>query len=333
MTTYADSGVNIDAGNEAVHLMCEAIRRTYTPAVLSDVGSFGGLYSLKALAGMHEPVLVASTDGVGTKTKVASRLNRWSTIGQDLVNHCVNDILVQGAQPLFFMDYVAASELIPQQIADIVGGMAVACEAMGIALLGGETAEMPDVYHDSAVDVVGTIVGVVERDQIINGRHVTAGDALVSLPSSGLHTNGYSLARRVLADLDWDAPRADLNNLSVGEALLAVHRPYLRDVQAIQQAGVTIHAMAHVTGGGVVENLPRVLPPTLTYELFPNTWAVPPIFTLIQQLGRIADDEMLRVFNMGLGMILVVPAAQAEQAAAITEGASVIGRIREATHG
>lgn len=333
MTTYADSGVNIDAGNEAVSLMRAAIRRTYTPAVLSDTGSFGGLYSLKALVGMREPVLVASTDGVGTKTKVASRLNRWGTIGQDLVNHCVNDILVQGAQPLFFMDYVASSKLIPQQIADIVGGMAAACEALGIALLGGETAEMPDVYLEGEVDVAGTIVGVVERDQIIDGRHVQAGDALVNLPSSGLHTNGYSLARRVLAELDWDTPRADLDGCSIGEALLAVHRPYLREVQAIQQAGVVIHAMAHITGGGVVENLPRVLPPGLTYELFPNTWAVPPIFTLIQQLGRVDDDEMRRVFNMGLGMILIVPPAHAEQAAAIIEGASVVGQIREATHG
>jgi phosphoribosylformylglycinamidine cyclo-ligase len=333
MTTYADSGVNIDAGNEAVRLMRAAIRRTYNPAVLSDTGSFGGLYSLKALAGMREPVLVASTDGVGTKTKVASRLNRWGSIGQDLVNHCVNDILVQGAQPLFFLDYVASSKLIPQQIADIVGGMAAACEALGIALLGGETAEMPDVYHDGEVDVAGTIVGVVERAQIIDGRRVQIGDALVNLPSSGLHTNGFSLARRVLADLDWETPRAELGDIAIGDALLAVHRPYLHEVQAIQQAEVDIHALAHITGGGVVENLPRVLPTGLSFELYADSWSIPPIFHLIQQRGQIADDEMMRVFNMGLGMIVVVPAAQAERTVAVVEGAAVVGRIREAAHG
>ncbi len=333
MTTYAESGVNIDAGNEAVRLMRAAIRRTYTAAVLSDTGSFGGLYSLKALAGMREPVLVASTDGVGTKTKVASRLNRWGTIGQDLVNHCVNDILVQGAQPLFFLDYVASSKLIPQQIAEIVGGMAAACEALGIALLGGETAEMPDVYLDGEVDLVGTIVGVVEREQIIDGRRMQMGDALVNLPSSGLHTNGYSLARRVLANLDWDAPRADLNGVSIGEALLAVHRPYLHEVHAIQSAGVEIRALAHITGGGIVENLPRVLPTGLSFDLLPDTWPVPPIFRLIQQQGQITDEEMMRVFNMGLGMIVVVPTDQAERAVASVDSASVVGHIREGRHG
>lgn len=332
MTTYADSGVNIDAGNEAVRLMRAAIRRTYTPAVLSDTGSFGGLYSLKALAGMREPVLVASTDGVGTKTKVASRLNRWDTIGQDLVNHCVNDILVQGARPLFFLDYVASSKLIPQQIADIVGGMAAACAALGIALLGGETAEMPDVYLEGEVDVAGTIVGVVERDQIIDGRRVQAGDALVNLPSSGLHTNGFSLARRVLADLDWEEPKAELGGISIGDALLAVHRPYLHEVQTLQHAGVDIRAMAHITGGGVVENLPRVLPSGLTYELHPNTWTIPPIFRLIQQHGQIADAEMMRVFNMGLGMILVAAPSDAEKAASLIDGAAVVGSVAVRPH-
>ncbi len=327
MTTYADSGVNIDAGNEAVRLMRAAIRRTYTPAVLSDTGSFGGLYSLQALAGMREPVLVASTDGVGTKTKVASRLKRWGSIGQDLVNHCVNDILVQGALPLFFLDYVASSKLIPQQIADIVGGMATACEALEIALLGGETAEMPDVYLEGEVDVAGTIVGVVERDQIIDGRRVQAGDVLVNLPSTGLHTNGFSLARRVLADLDWEEPKAELDGVSIGDALLAIHRPYLREVQAIQSAGVDIRAMAHITGGGIVENLPRVLPAGLTFELYPDSWSIPRIFHLIQRHGQIADAEMMRVFNMGLGLILVLAPSDAETAVSLIDGASIVGSV------
>jgi len=333
MTTYAESGVDIDAGSRAVRLMQDAVRRTYTPAVLSDVGSFGGLYALQALSGLQEPVLVASTDGVGTKTKVASRLNRWDTIGQDLVNHCVNDILVQGADPLFFLDYIATSKLIPEQIAAIVSGMAAACERLGIALLGGETAEMPDVYLPGEVDIAGTIVGIVERRAIIDGRHVKAGDLLINLPSSGLHTNGYSLARRVLDALDWSSPHPLLNDQTIGEALLAVHRPYLHEVKAIQRAGVNVKALAHITGGGIVENLPRVLPPEQTYELFSHSWQVPPIFRLIQQEGSISDDEMMRVFNMGLGMIVVVEASQASTAVSQVAGASIVGRVVPVQHG
>lgn len=333
MTTYAESGVDIDAGSRAVRLMRDAIRRTYTSAVLSEVGSFGGLYALQALSGLQEPVLVASTDGVGTKTKVASRLNRWDTIGQDLVNHCVNDILVQGADPLFFLDYIATSNLIPEQIAAIVSGMAAACEQLGIALIGGETAEMPDVYLPGEVDVAGTIVGIVERRAIIDGRHVKAGDLLINLPSSGLHTNGYSLARRVLDALDWSSPHPLLNDQTIGEALLAVHRSYLHEVKAIQRAGVNIKALAHITGGGIVENLPRVLPPKLTYELFPHSWQVPPIFRLIQQEGSISDVEMMRAFNMGLGMIVVVEASQASTAVSQVAGASVVGRVVMMQHG
>jgi phosphoribosylformylglycinamidine cyclo-ligase len=333
MTTYAESGVDIDAGSRAVRLMRDAIRRTYTSAVLSDVGSFGGLYALQALSGLQEPVLVASTDGVGTKTKVASRLNRWDTIGQDLVNHCVNDILVQGADPLFFLDYIATSKLIPEQIATIVSGMAAACERLGIALLGGETAEMPDVYLPGEVDVAGTIVGIVERRAIIDGRDVKAGDLLINLPSSGLHTNGYSLARRVLDALDWSSSHPLLGDQTIGEALLAVHRPYLHEVKAIQRAGVNVKALAHITGGGIVENLPRVLPPEQTYELFSHSWQVPPIFRLIQQEGSISDDEMMRVFNMGLGMIVVVEASQASTAVSQVAGASIVGRVVPVQHG
>ena len=326
MSDYANAGVNIDAGNEAVRLMKEAVRRTYTSAVLSDTGSFGGLFSLKGISSMTEPVLVASTDGVGTKTKVASRLNRWDTIGQDLVNHCVNDILVQGAQPLFFMDYVASSKLIPQQIADIVKGMAQACEALGIALLGGETAEMPGVYVEGEVDVAGTIVGVVNRANLIDGKLITIGDKILNMPSSGLHTNGFSLARKVLDGLDWTQHIPELNN-TIGEALLAVHRPYFHEFHALINAGIDVKGMAHITGGGVVENLPRILPKGVNSHIETGSWHIPPIFTLIQQRGEIAEAEMMRVFNMGLGMLVVLPSEQAEHAASLIDGASIVGTV------
>jgi phosphoribosylformylglycinamidine cyclo-ligase len=271
-------------------------------------------------------VLVASTDGVGTKTKVASRLNRWDTIGQDLVNHCVNDILVQGAKPLFFMDYVASSKLIPQQIADIVKGMASACEHLGIALLGGETAEMPGVYQEGEVDVAGTIVGVVDRPHLIDGKRIQVGDVLLNLPSSGLHTNGFSLARKVLDGLDWNTPLAELNG-TIGDALLAVHRPYLHEYQTLVNAGMDVKGMAHITGGGIVENLPRILPEGITTQIERGSWHIPPIFTLIQQRGEIAEAEMMRVFNMGLGMIVVLPKEQAEHATSLITGASIVGMV------
>src|SRR5688572_28762994 len=209
---YAKAGVDIDAGQKAVKLMSAAITATYTPEVLSDTGNFGGLFAATALKAMDAPVLVASTDGVGTKTKVAARLNRWDTIGQDLVNHCINDILVQGARPLFFMDYVASDKLVPEQIAAIVRGMAKACQEAGCALLGGETAEMPGVYMAGEVDVAGTIVGVVDRPNLIDGKAIEVGDIILALPSTGLHTNGYSLARRVLADLDWEAVHPEIGS-------------------------------------------------------------------------------------------------------------------------
>ncbi len=303
---YTQAGVNIDAGNEAVRLMKDAVRRTYTPAVLSDTGAFGGLFSLKEVLTGTEPVLVASTDGVGTKTRVAAHMQQWATIGQDLVNHCINDILVQGARPLFFMDYVATARLIPQQIADVVTGIAKACEDQGIALLGGETAEMPGVYVEGEIDVAGTIVGVVEHAQIVDGRRIVPGNVVISMPSSGLHTNGYSLARKALAKLNWHTPHPMLN-ASIGETLLAIHRPYLAEYNALRAAGVEVRGMAHITGGGVVENLPRVLPAGCGAQLEAGTWDVPPIFSLIQSEGDIADEEMYRVFNMGLGMLFIVP--------------------------
>ncbi len=326
MSQYAASGVNIAAGQRAIELMRDAVKATYTEAVLSDTGSFGGLFALSEMQTMRQPVLVASTDGVGTKTMVAARMGRWDTIGQDLVNHCINDILVQGAHPLFFMDYIASSHLQPEQVAAIVRGMAVACQAAGCVLLGGETAEMPGVYSSGEVDVAGTIIGLVERASIIDGQHIKPGNVILALPSSGLHTNGYSLARRVLHAADWDVVHPDLG-LTLGEALLAVHRCYLQSVQQLKVAGISLHGLAHITGGGVMDNLPRILPEGCQAVIERGSWPIPPIFSLIQNIGRIADAEMWRVFNMGLGMLLVVSVEQATQAQAIVPEIQVVGEI------
>jgi phosphoribosylformylglycinamidine cyclo-ligase len=324
---YAQAGVNIDAGQTAVNLMKTAVQSTYNSAVLSDVGSFGGLFDISALKSMQRPVLVASTDGVGTKTRVAAKMGQWDTIGQDLVNHCINDILVQGARPLFFMDYVASSRLEPQQIAAIVSGMAQACRDADCALLGGETAEMPGVYEPGEVDVAGTIVGVVERDAILDGTTMQAGDAILGLPSTGLHTNGYSLARHILKELDWSADHADLGG-APGAALLATHRSYLQPVQKLREAGITIRGLAHITGGGIIDNLPRILPDGVGAIIRQGTWQVPPIFTLIQKLGAVDDAEMFRVFNMGLGLLAVVPANQVERAQGVlTDDCFHVGEI------
>ena len=312
-SAYSKAGVSLTAGNLAVSKIAQLVRATQGPEVLAGVGAFGGLYDAGALKGMDAPVLVASTDGVGTKTKVAARLGRWDSIGQDLVNHCVNDILVQGARPLFFLDYVASARLDPDQIARIVGGVAAACQGVGCALLGGETAEMPGVYEPGEVDLVGTIVGVVDRASIIDGSRIQAGDLLLALPSSGLHTNGYSLARRVLDGLDWDSECPELGG-SLGDALLAVHRPYGEPVRRSQAAGVDLRGLAHITGGGLIDNLPRILPDGVGAVIERGTWPEPPLFGLIQRTGDIPDDEMFHVFNMGIGMLAVIPAAQRELA-------------------
>lgn len=323
---YAKSGVDIDAGHRAVDLMKAAVQATYTPEVLSDTGNFGGLFDARALQSMAAPILVASTDGVGTKTKVAAKLQQWDSIGQDLVNHCINDILVQGARPLFFLDYVASSKLHPQQVAAIVTGMATACKAAGCALLGGETAEMPGVYEAGEVDVVGTVVGVVDRANLLDGSAIQAGDVIYALPSSGLHTNGFSLARAVLAGFDW-TQHHDALDMSIGDALLRVHRCYLPQVEGALAAGVTINGLAHITGGGVIDNLPRILPQGVSARLTKGACPILPIFDLIQQTGNISDDEMYRVFNMGMGMLLVVPAEHAAKLASTLDGAYRVGDI------
>lgn len=326
-TAYTQAGVDLSAGNRATKMLAAAVQSTFTPDVLSDVGSFGGLFSTRRLQQMTDPILVASTDGVGTKTKVAAQMGRWDSIGHDIVNHCTNDILVQGAVPLFFLDYVASAKLNPEQIATIVGGIAQACRAVNCALLGGETAEMPGVYEPGAVDLVGTIVGVVDRGRVIDGSRIQAGDMVLGLPSTGLHTNGYSLARKVLADLDWIFPHPALGQ-PIGEALLTPHRSYLEAVQALWQAGVDIRGLAHITGGGLIDNPPRIFPEGLGAVLHRGSWPILPIFDLIQQTGQISPEEMAHVFNLGLGMLVIVPPEQVAAAqAALSYATFIIGEM------
>jgi phosphoribosylformylglycinamidine cyclo-ligase len=327
-SAYHRAGVDITAGSRAVELMKTAVQSTYGREVLAGIGAFGGLYDAAGLQLLNSPVLVASTDGVGTKTKVASHLGRWDTIGQDLVNHCVNDILVQGAQPLFFLDYIAMSMLDVEQVATIVSGVAAACRETGCALLGGETAEMPGVYETGEIDLVGTIIGVVERDRIIDGKRIVPSDVIIGISSSGLHTNGFSLARKVLDGLDWTLPHPSLNGETIGNVLLSVHRPYLQHIRQLVAANIDIHGLAHITGGGVIDNLPRILPNDTGAIIHRDTWTVPPIFSLIQRTGHISDDEMFHVFNMGLGMLVVLPANQVDEALKIlSDDAYLVGGI------
>jgi len=302
--SYAAAGVDIDAGNRAVELMSRAVRSTYGPEVLLGIGAFGGLYDASRLQGMRSPVLVASTDGVGTKTMVAAALGSYETIGQDIVNHCINDILVQGAEPLFFLDYIAMPKIDPEVVARIVGGVAAACRAAGCALLGGETAEMPGVYAPGEMDLAGTIIGAVERDAIIDGSAIAPGDVLIGLPSSGLHTNGFSLVRRIFGPSSYGDHAAELGR-SLGRALVEPHRSYLPHVRAIREAA-TIKGLAHLTGGGFVDNIPRILPEKAAVVVRRDTWPVPPLFRLIERLGGVDHDEMYRVFNMGIGMVVIV---------------------------
>jgi phosphoribosylformylglycinamidine cyclo-ligase len=326
------SGVDIDAGNETVRRIRGLARSTFTSGVLSDIGSFGGLFQLQP-GHYREPVLVASADGVGTKLKVAFLAQRHDTIGCDLVNHCVNDILVQGAEPLFFLDYLATGRLSPAVAESIVAGMAAACRENGCALLGGETAEMPGFYGDGEYDVAGFIVGAVDRTQLITGRAIAVGDVLVGVPSSGLHTNGYSLARRVIFEhlgLGVDSYVPELSR-TVGEALLEPHRSYLPVIKPLLE-GSRIKGMAHITGGGITDNLPRVLPHGTAAVVDTSAWEVPPIFTWLQRSGNIPRDDMLRTFNMGVGLIIVTGRDHAdsllgELSARGERDARVIGKI------
>ena len=314
---YRQSGVDIDSGNETVRRITSLARSTFTPAVLSEIGSFGGLFRLDRDR-YQDPVLVSSADGVGTKLKVAFMTGRHDTVGADLVNHCVNDILVQGAEPLFFLDYFAAGRLRPAVAEQVIAGVARGCRENGCALVGGETAEMPGVYQEDEYDIAGFVVGVVERAGIIDGRSVVAGDALVGLPSSGLHTNGYSLARRVMFDVAGWTPATYVPELrtTVADALLAPHRSYLGPIRPLLEhrgQAPSPKALAHITGGGITENLPRVLPRGCAAEIDLHAWEVPAIFRLLQQRGRIPSEEMFRTFNMGIGLILVCAAPEVDR--------------------
>jgi phosphoribosylformylglycinamidine cyclo-ligase len=334
--TYRQAGVDIDAANAALLRVKESIRATQSPEVLAGVGAFGGMFGLN-LSEYRQPVLVASIDGVGTKLKIAFLMGRHDTVGHDLVNHCVNDILVHGARPLFFLDYFATGKLQPEVLEEVVKGLSEACLEVGCALLGGETAEMPGMYAEGEYDLAGTIVGVVEREHIIDGSRVQPGDAVIGLASNGLHTNGYSLARYVLLELAGmrvDSYLAELGT-ALGEELLRPHRCYLHPVmEALQQ--FDIHAMAHITGGGFYENIPRVLPSDCRVMIDRRSWEVPFIFRLIQEKGNVPDPEMFRTFNMGIGLVIIAPR---EQSLALVEflqrqgeSAILIGEVQRGGH-
>jgi len=328
--TYADSGVDIDRANRTKQRIKYLAHKTFTKGVLSEIGSFGALFSLEKK--YRDPVLVSSVDGVGTKLRVAFEMNVHHTVGADLVNHCVNDIAVQGATPIFFMDYLATGKLEPEIAEKVVTGIAEACKANGCALIGGETAEMPGFYGEGEYDLAGFIVGVAEHERIITGKNVQPGDVLIGLPSNGLHTNGYSLARKLLFDVGHYSPETYVNELKnkVGNELMRSHKSYWPILRRLID-GETLTAAAHITGGGITENLPRVLPKGCGAIVELGTWTVPPIFEHLQKLGNLPQAEMMRTFNMGIGMILVVPTKHFKKVQGVLERSGekgyTIGRI------
>ena len=333
MITYRDAGVDIEAGDEVVRRIKPLVRETFTPQVLTDIGAFGGFFQFSG-EGYEDPVLVSSVDGVGTKLKVAFRMNRHHTVGQDLVNHCVNDIAVCGAKPLFFLDYFSTGTLSKDSAVSVVSGFAKACKENGCALIGGETAEMPDIYSKGEYDLAGTIVGVVDRSRILNGSSVEEGHLLVGLPSTGLHTNGYSLARKVLFTYYnvHDTPDR-LGGESVGEVLLRIHRSYLSSIQLMHQQDL-LKAAAHITGGGIPGNVSRVIPDGLTFEVDYSSWERPEVFNLIQELGNVPEEDMRSAFNVGIGLIMIVAEEDKEKAFSVLETNGekpvIIGRVRQA---
>jgi phosphoribosylformylglycinamidine cyclo-ligase len=314
---YKDAGVSIDEADRAVASIRTMARKTFTSAVLTDIGSFGGGFLLK---GYREPVLVSSADGVGTKLKLAFLTGRHSTIGEDLVNHCVNDIAVQGAVPLFFMDYFAVGKLDSRVAADVISGIARGCKANGCALIGGETAEMPGFYSSGEYDLAGFIVGAVERKRLLTGANIRPGDVLLGLPSTGLHTNGYSLARKLLFDVAGHGPSTRLNDLesTIADELLKLHRSYLKPLRALDDAGL-LKGAAHITGGGITDNTPRILPKGLGVRIDLGTWPVLPIFELLRKIGRIPEQDWRRTFNLGIGMIFVVSSRKLAEAGKILD--------------
>lgn len=330
MTTYKEAGVDVEAGEEAVDRIRSTVQETFTPGVLADIGAFGSFVELD-LDGIEQPVLVSSIDGVGTKLKVASRADRYDTVGQDLVNHCVNDIAVCGARPLYFLDYYGVGTLDAAVAESVIEGFATACKENDCALVGGEIAEMPDVYADGDFDLVGTVTGVVDKADILTGDDVAPGDVLLGLPSTGIHTNGYTLARTVLFEMYSidDRPEA-LDGATVGEALLRVHRSYLRSIRVLVEADL-VQGLAHVTGGGLPGNLQRVVPEECEAVVDYDAWERPPIFSLIQAEGDVPEADMRRTFNLGIGLVAIVREADANRAEALLEEAGEaplrIGRI------
>jgi phosphoribosylformylglycinamidine cyclo-ligase len=324
---YAQAGVDVDLGNTLKREIQSIVRPTHGPEVLGKIGGFGGLFRVD-FKDMKQPVLVSSVDGVGTKLKIAIAMGRHDTIGQDLVNHCINDIAVIGARPLFFLDYIAAGKLEPEVFRVLLGGFAKACKAGHCALVGGETAQMPGMYREGEYDVAGTIVGVVDRSKMLDGSLIRPSDVIVGLPSDGLHTNGYSLARKVLfgdMGLKTSSRLPELRR-PLGEELLRVHRNYQRLVAALPTG--MVHAAAHITGGGLIDNLPRVLPKGCQANIRRNSWRIPPIFEIIRKGGSVSPAEMYSVFNMGIGMVLIAPKSRAAEAARRTRG-RLIGEIVE----
>jgi phosphoribosylformylglycinamidine cyclo-ligase len=337
MTTYRDSGVDIDAGDEFVDRIKPLVRSTFRPEVLTDLGGFGGLFGFQANK-YKEPVLVSGTDGVGTKLKIAFLMDKHDTVGIDLVAMCVNDIAVSGAEPLFFLDYFATGKLSLSKAQEVVTGIAEGCRQAGCALIGGETAEMPSFYPDGEYDLAGFAVGAVDRPKIIDGRGIIPGDVIVGLASSGLHSNGYSLARRVLFDQAKLTVSTRLPELdrTVGEVLLTPTRIYAKQILTLVQE-FPIKGIAHITGGGITENLPRVVPPVVRARIHRSRWATPPIFSVIGKLGSVEREEMYRVFNMGIGLIMVMPPAYAEalmtRASALGDRVYRIGEMVDAKEG
>lgn len=330
-TSYADAGVSIDAANQTTAKIKELVRKTFNARTLSEIGSFGGMFDA-SFPDLKQPVLVSSADGVGTKLKVAFLANVHNTVGQDLVNHCVNDILVQGARPLFFLDYFATGKLDPQVASQVVGGMAKACQENSCALLGGETAEMPGMYSANEYDLAGFIVGIVDRAKIIDGRAIEPGDVVLGLPSTGLHTNGFSLARKLLFETGSYSVSSVLPELhsTLDDVLLEPHKSYLPSIEGLLETGL-IKGLAHITGGGLLENIPRILPPNTSVEIERGSWPELSIFGLLQQLGNISEMEMFRTFNMGVGMTIICAEKDKEQIKAhlndLNEACHEIGRV------
>ena len=326
--SYADAGVSIDNANRAVAKIRDLARSTFNERTLTEIGSFGGMFS-GAFPGMAEPILVASADGVGTKLKLAFETGIHNTVGADLVNHCVNDILVQGARPLFFLDYFATGKLEPDVTASVVEGMARACRENGCVLLGGETAEMPDFYPPGEYDLAGFIVGVVDKSKVIDGRNIIPGDVVLGIPSTGLQTNGYSLARKLFFEVGGYTPDSYIDELgsTVGEALLATHQSFLRPLEGLLDKGV-IKGLAHITGGGFLENIPRILPDGVSVEIKRGTWPELPIFGMMQRLGNVETQEMFRTFNMGIGMVVICSKEQQQEVLRSFETTFVIGNIQ-----